>query len=78
MPFLVVLVLALHGLEVHVKVVLLRLLVTKVKVHACIVALLQFGLLFFLVVVKVLVEVRYLGVVQLVGGHAVLKNYPTC
>ncbi len=63
MPLLVVLVLALHGLKVHVKVVLFRLLVTEVQLHACVVALLQFRLLFFLVVVKVLVEVGDLGVV---------------
>ena len=63
MPFLVVLVLALHGLKVQVKVVLLCLLVAEVQLHAGVVALLKFGLLVFLVVVKVLVKVGDLGVV---------------
>jgi len=56
-PFLVVLVLKLHRLEVHVKVVLFGLLTAEMQRHAGVVAVLEFSLLLFLVVVKILVEV---------------------
>jgi len=56
-PFLVVLVLKLHRLEVHVKVVLSSLLTAEMQCHAGVVAVLEFSLLLFLVVVKILVEV---------------------
>jgi len=56
-PFLVVLVLKLQRLEVHVKVVLFCLLTAEMQCHAGVVAVLEFHLFIFLVVVEIFVEV---------------------
>lgn len=76
MPFLVILVLTLHRLEVHVKVVPFGLLIAEMQCHAGVKAVLEFSLLLFLVVVKILVEVGDLRVIKLVGGHAILEDDP--
>ena len=74
MPLFIVLELSFHRIKVQVEVVLLGLSIAKVKLHSCVVAFLQFGLLFFLVVVEVLIEVWNLAIIQVTGCHAVFED----
>ena len=74
-PRLIVLILALHLVEVHVQVVLLCVLVPEVQLHPCVVAVLQFLLQAPLVVVEIFVEVGQLLVSDFQLVHAVAEDH---
>ena len=74
-PRFVILKFLLHFVEVHVHVVLLRVLVPEVQLDPVVVALLELLLQLALVVVEVFVEVGQIFVGHFELVHAVPKNY---